>query len=81
MKIEIKHRSTGLILFEGDFKSLRFCLQAAVEKKTHLRGAYLRGADLMGADLRGADLRGAYLKDAHLRGADLHYGLLCWQRS
>ena len=76
MKIEIKHRFSGSILFEGDFKSLKLCLQAAVEKKTHLRCAHLKDADLKDADLRGAHLMDAYLrgvdlKDADLKGADL----------
>ena len=71
MKIQIKHRFNGSILFEGEFGSLKFALIAAVKSGAYLRGAYLRGAYLSGADLRGAYLRGAYLSGAYLRGAYL----------
>ena len=63
---QIKHRFTGLLLFELKTNSLRACLVAAVEEGAALRGAALRGADLRDADLRDADLWGA-----DLRGADL----------
>ena len=73
---KIKQRFLGNVLFEGNFGSLKLCLQAAVESDADLRGANLRGADLRGAnlsgaDLRGADLRGADLRGAYLSGADL----------
>ena len=68
MKIEIKCRFTGSVLFEHSVKdnSIKLTVIAAVEKKVSLRGADLRGADLRGAYLRGADLRGAYLRGAIL---------------
>ncbi len=68
LKIEIKNRFTGKILFEfeGNNNSVRRTLQRAVGE-----GADLKGADLEGADLEGADLKGAYLKGAYLKGADL----------
>ncbi len=76
MKIEIKHRITGRVLFSHETESLKLCDEAAVKSKADLMGHYLKGADLMGADLRGADLKGADLLgadlwDANLRGADL----------
>jgi hypothetical protein len=71
MNIEIRHRFTSVVIFGGDFESLKQAAVAAVEKKIDLRGAYLRGADLRGAYLSGADLRGAYLSGADLSGADL----------
>ena len=71
MKIEIKHRINGSVLFEGEFGSLKLCLIAAVKADANLGGAYLGGANLGGAHLGGADLRGAYLRDADLRGAYL----------
>ena len=49
--IQIKHRHTNKVLFEGDYGSLKETLAAAVAK-----GADLRGADLYGANLRGANL-------------------------
>ena len=78
IKIQIKSRWTGSILFEfknadNTFKST---LIEAVKNKTDLTGAdlrdaYLGGADLRDACLREADLRGADLGHADLRGADL----------
>ena len=85
MKIEIKNRFNGSILFEGEFESLKVALEIAVKgdadlRDAYLSGAYLRGANLSGADLSGADLSGAnqidanlrdaYLRDANLSGAD-----------
>jgi len=55
MKVEIKSRFTGAILIQGDYKSVKDCLEQ--NRHADLRGADLRDADLGGADLRGADLR------------------------
>ena len=73
IKISIKNRWTGSILFEYSSvdNTLAKTVTKALEGGADLRGAYLRGADLCNADLRGADLCGAYLCDAYLRGADL----------
>jgi len=78
VKIEIKNRWTGSVLFEYEKENntIKETLEKAVEERADLRGAYLRGADLSGAYLSGAylsgaDLRGAYLRGAYLRGADL----------
>ena len=59
MKIEIKCRFTGSVLFEHEAKnnSIKLSVIAAVEKKISLRGADLSGADLSGADLSGAKLK------------------------
>ena len=78
IKIQIKSRWTGSILFE--FKNagntFKGTLIEAVKNKTDLAGADLAGADLGGADLgyadlRSADLHGAFLRGAYLDGADL----------
>ena len=79
MKIQIKHRWTEKVIVEGDYESIKDCLEK--NRDAYLGGAYLRNADLRdaylgGADLRDADLRGAYLRnadlrDAYLGGADL----------
>ncbi len=69
--IQIKHRWTSAVLFEGDFDTMKVCVEVACEKNADLRGADLGGADLRGANLRGANLRGAYLRGANLGGADL----------
>ena len=58
---QIRHRNTGAVLWEGDFKTLARCAEAAV----------LAGTDLTGADFRGADLTGANLSHGKLAGADL----------
>ena len=76
MKIEIKQRWSGNVLFSLETESLKLCVEAAVKSRADLEGAYLKGADLEGAylegaDLEGADLEGAYLKGAYLKGADL----------
>jgi len=66
MKIEIKSRFTGAVLFSVEAGSMKAALEIAVNK-----GAYLRSADLRSAYLRSADLRSAYLRSAYLRSADL----------
>ena len=73
VKIEIKNRITGKVLFEleREDNSVKKTLEEAVKNNAYLGGADLDGADLRGADLRGADLGGAYLGGADLRGAYL----------
>ena len=63
MKIEIKSRFTGEVLFahEAEENSVKITLKAALSA----------GADLCGANLYGADLYGANLCDANLYGANL----------
>jgi hypothetical protein len=73
IKIEIKNRWTGSILFEYEKEdnTIRDTMVEAVKNGADLRGADLRGADLRDAYLRDADLRGADLRGAYLRGANL----------
>ena len=68
IKIEIKNRWTGNILFEylSENNTIKKTVSEAIKS-----GADLCGADLCGANLRGADLCGANLREANLRGADL----------
>ena len=63
IKISIKNRWTGSILFE--YSSVDNTLAKTVTEA--LKG----GANLCGADLRGANLRGANLRDANLCDTDL----------
>ena len=63
IKISIKNRWTGSILFE--YSSVDNTLAKTVTEA--LKG----DADLYGANLRGANLRGANLYGANLRGANL----------
>jgi len=73
MKIQIKNRCTGDVLFElaNRGNSIKITLEAGIKSGANLREAYLRGADLRGVDLWGVDLWGASLRGANLRGADL----------
>ena len=83
IKISIKNRWTGSILFEYSSvdNTLAKTVTEALKGDANLRDANLRdanlrdanlcGANLCGADLCGADLRGADLRGANLRGANL----------
>lgn len=89
IKISIKSRWTGSILFE--YSSVGNTLAKTVTEAlkggadlyganlcdANLRNADLRDADLCDANLRGANLRGAYLREADLRDADLRGAYLC----
>ncbi|WP_417017108.1 pentapeptide repeat-containing protein [Alistipes shahii] len=74
IKISIKNRWTGSILFEYSSvdNTLAKTVLEALKGGANLRGANLRGADLRGANLYGANLRGADLYGADLYGANLH---------
>ena len=73
IKISIKNRWTGSILFEYSSvdNTLAKTVLEALKGGANLRGANLRGANLREANLRGANLRGADLYEADLRGANL----------
>jgi len=73
MKIEIKHRVTGAVLFSHtqDSNTIRTTLELAVKARTNLISADLSGTDLSGTDLSGANLSGANLSRANLTGVNL----------
>ena len=73
IKIEIKNRWTGNILFEylSENNTIKKTVSEAIKSGADLCGADLCGADLRRADLCGADLCGADLCGANLCGADL----------
>ena len=79
IKIEIKNRWTGNILFEylSENNTIKKTVSEAIKSEANLRRANLCGADLCGADLCGADLYGADLRRANLRRADLCGADLC----
>ena len=84
IKIEIKNRWTGNILFEylSENNTIKKTVSEAIKseanlRRANLRGANLRRANLCGANLYGADLRGADLCGANLYGADLRGADLC----
>jgi len=72
MKIQIKSRWDGKVLWEGEAESLKEAIEVAVKQKARLSGANLCGANFSGADLFGANLCGANLSRADLYGADLY---------
>jgi hypothetical protein len=67
----IRHRFTSAVLFEGQFDTMRLCVEAARQARANLSGANLSGANLSGAYLSRADLSGANLSGANLSGAYL----------
>ena len=78
IKISIKNRWTGSILFEYSSvdntlaKTVLEALKGGADLRgANLREANLRGANLYGANLYGADLREADLYEANLYGANL----------
>ena len=83
IKISIKNRWTGSIIFEYSSvdntlaKTLLEALKGGADLReanlyeADLREADLRNADLYETDLRNANLRGADLREANLRGANL----------
>ena len=79
IKISIKNRRTGSILFEYSSvdNTLAKTVTEALKGGANLRGADLRDADLRDANLRGADLCDANLRDANLRDANLRDANLC----
>ena len=79
IKIEIKNRWTGRVLFEysSEDNTMAKTVEVCVSRGANLRDANLCGANLCGANLRGANLRGANLRGANLCGADLRDADLC----
>jgi uncharacterized protein YjbI with pentapeptide repeats len=71
MKVEIKHRFSGSILFSIETDSLKSAVEEAVRQRIDLSFANLEEADLYRADLYGMDLHGADLRGAHLYKANL----------
>ena len=67
----IRHRHTNAVLFEGQFDTMRLCVEGAVRSGAYLSLADLSDADLSGANLWRADLSGADLSGANLSGANL----------
>jgi uncharacterized protein YjbI with pentapeptide repeats len=73
MKFQIKHRWHDSILFEGEFGSLKLCVEAAICSHADLPHADLFQANLSHADLSQADLSYADLFRADLLHADLSH--------
>ena len=79
IKISIKNRWTGSIIFEYSSvdNTLAKTVLEALKGGANLCDANLCGANLCGADLCEADLREANLRDANLCGANLCGANLC----
>ena len=79
IKIEIKNRWTGNILFEylSENNTIKKTVSEAIKSEANLRGANLCGANLRRANLCEANLRRADLCGADLCGADLCGADLC----
>jgi len=71
MKIQIKNRFSGDVIFETDAENLGQAVLIALKAKANLSSANLSYADLRSADLRSADLSSADLSSADLSSADL----------
>ena len=70
--IQIKHRITGVVLFEGESgMTMRQVLEQATTTNANLSFADLRSANLSYADLSSANLRSANLSSATFRGKKL----------
>jgi len=71
VKIEIKHRFSGSVLFSLKTESIKLCVEAGIRAGANLSSANLSYANLSSADLRYADLSYANLSYANLSSADL----------
>src|SRR3990167_7369138 len=71
MKIEIKHRISGIVLFSIEAESWKIAVEEAVKSGANLRSANLSSADLRSADLSYANLSSANLSSANLSSANL----------
>jgi hypothetical protein len=55
VQMQIKNRFTDAVIYEGEFASIRLCVEAAVRSGADLSGAYLSRANLSGANLSRAN--------------------------
>ena len=76
MTIQIKRWDNGEVIHEGEFESIKACLEDGVSKGVSFSGAELNYAELNGAKLNGAELNGAELNGAELNYAELNYAEL-----
>ena len=77
-KFEIRHLSTGLVIYKDEADSFSALVQAAVHARADLSSANLIGAslsrtNLSRANLYGADMTYANLSGTNLSGANLSY--------
>ena len=75
-KIQIKHRFSEKVIFEGEFPSIKDAVEEAVRQKVNLSNADLYNADLYNANLFNANLSNADLSNADLSNSNLSYANL-----
>lgn len=82
MKIEIKSRWEGRVLFSFETDNIRLAIEAAVKSGANLTGANLTRANLYGANLTGASLTGANLTGAKflVKRMGVSPGNIYWKR-
>ena len=71
MKIEIRNKLSGSLIFACDAKDMRTAVELALSNHISLSYANLSGVNLRGVNLKGANLKGVDLGDTNLRGANL----------
>lgn len=69
-------KTSGDILYQGPFHSLKDCLEQAVQENVDLKGADFRHCNLSGATLDDARLGNADFSGANLSGANLSESVL-----
>lgn len=71
--IQIKHKTTGAVIFEHicEGNNIAVTLKASIIQRANLVGANLEGANLEGTNLEGTNLYRANLEGANLVGANL----------
>lgn len=77
---KIYSRETSKVLFEGNFKSKKQCIEKAIRNNICLHNANMYGLNLYRANLKNADLRWidfseADLCEANLENSDLRYSI------
>ena len=79
MKIEIKHRFSGSVLFSCEADSMKSAVKLAIEAKADLSWANLSRANLSGADLSGANLDYTNIPMwcGTLKGVKVDFRLVC----
>ncbi len=71
MQIQIKHRWTEAVLWEGEAEDIKDAVKKAVASGSNLSGSNLRGSNLSDSNLSDSDLRGSNLRGSNLRGSNL----------
>jgi hypothetical protein len=69
--IQIRRHDNGTVLFEGQHKNARECLETAITEAINLNFADLRYANLQNATLDGAQLQNALMDCVNLSGANI----------